>query len=259
MAESLPEKSKSNDGCSTAEQVCQTVDLLERLFREIANCKRSWDDGNLLLQFYGGDGDAARVREWLEFNVSDASAKTYEQKVLSGYQHYKQDFKKIDQKFRAQMTGDEFDEALSDYWSDHAIRIAEYLLQLAAMIREQAITPLHKSKPSDPVVGNSGDIRVMGNTSTSADDETSESRILEKATWLAYAMLIVRDHPDWSDRKIANNVGRHSSQLSRSEEYQRATAMARGSKENRPRGRVTIDPEKGLRDIEAWDDQDITE
>ncbi|MDG2012399.1 MAG: hypothetical protein P8J33_02770 [Pirellulaceae bacterium] len=72
--------------------------------------------------------------------------------------------------------------------------------------------------------------------------------------WLAQAMLLVRDNPGWSDAEIARRVGKNKSTLSRSKEYQNAAAMARGEKDNRKRGHITVDPESGLRDIEAYSD-----
>ena len=48
----------------------------------------------------------------------------------------------------------------------------------------------------------------------------------ERAKWLATAMLLVRDHPEWSDAEIARRVSKAPSTLSRSPEYQAAAAMA---------------------------------
>jgi len=75
----------------------------------------------------------------------------------------------------------------------------------------------------------------------------------EKAEWLAKAMLLVRDHPEWSDAEIARRVGRHKSTLSRSREYKAAAGMARESKKDPPPGHTEIDPNTGLRDVEAYD------
>lgn len=73
----------------------------------------------------------------------------------------------------------------------------------------------------------------------------------KRAKWLAEAMLLVQDHPDWSDAEIARRVGRDSSGLSRSKTYQNAAAMARGSKVDRPAGYVTVDPDTGQHGVEA--------
>lgn len=84
-----------------------------------------------------------------------------------------------------------------------------------------------------------------------ANDDTGSSKKERQLRWLAEAMLLVRDHPDWSDAEIARKVKKAGSTLSRSEEYQAAAAMARGDKANRPPGHVTVDPDSGLRDVEA--------
>lgn len=76
----------------------------------------------------------------------------------------------------------------------------------------------------------------------------------QRAQWLAQAMLLVRDHPDWSDAEIARRVGKDKSTLSRSKEYQAAAAMARGVKDARHRGHISVDPDSGLRDVEAYSD-----
>ena len=80
------------------------------------------------------------------------------------------------------------------------------------------------------------------------------SKSTQRAVWLAMAMLLVHDHPDWSDAKIAKEVGKDKSTLSRSREYQAAAAMARGAKGERHRGHISVDPESGLRDVEAYSD-----
>lgn len=69
---------------------------------------------------------------------------------------------------------------------------------------------------------------------------------------LAKAMMLVQDHPEWSDREIAKQIGMASSTLSRSPTYQRAAKMARGTKDDRPRGYIVKNPETGRRDVEAW-------
>jgi len=78
----------------------------------------------------------------------------------------------------------------------------------------------------------------------------------QQAFWLAKAMLLVRDHPGWSDAEIAQRVDRHRSTLSRNPAYQAAAGMARGSRGDRPAGHVTHDPDTGLYGVEAYSDQD---
>ena len=72
-----------------------------------------------------------------------------------------------------------------------------------------------------------------------------------KLVWLANAMLLVKEHPEWSDTKIARTVGKSPSTLSRSTEFQTAANMARGAKSDIGKGAVTINGKS--RDIEAYD------
>jgi hypothetical protein len=51
--------------------------------------------------------------------------------------------------------------------------------------------------------------------------------------WLAEALLLVRDHPEWPDTEIARLVGVHRSQLSRSRVYQAAARLARAPRVDR--------------------------
>ncbi len=77
-----------------------------------------------------------------------------------------------------------------------------------------------------------------------------QKRELKRNTKLALALILVRDHPDWSDRTIAVKAGYKShSSLSKSNTYQAAAVMARGAKEDLPRG--SKDAETG--NLEAWD------
>ena len=101
-------------------------------------------------------------------------------------------------------------------------------------------------KPVDNLIG-----------STDARDQLPMQPTKRKATrrerqfkWLAEAMLTVRDHPEWSDATIAEQVRINKSRLSRSPEYQTAATMARTSKA--PGGFVMVT--KGDRTVEAVDD-----
>jgi len=85
-------------------------------------------------------------------------------------------------------------------------------------------------------------------------EQSPKTRNVQRAEWLAKAMLLVRDHPEWSDAAIANEVGKHPSTLSRSPEYKAATALARGNKSDRHKGHISIDPDTGQQGIEAYSD-----
>lgn len=106
-------------------------------------------------------------------------------------------------------------------------------------------------KPEMPM----GDVPIERRPATGTDPGARPTRKHEeRAIWLAKAMLFVRDHPDWSNAEIARCVGVHPATLSRSREYQTAAAMARESKNNLPRGHITVDPDSGLSDVEAYTD-----
>ncbi|MCH2119213.1 MAG: hypothetical protein MK161_16100 [Pirellulales bacterium] len=104
-------------------------------------------------------------------------------------------------------------------------------------------------------------VSIADSNTSEGGDETKAtrpagptSRSEERAEWLAKAMLLVRDHPDWSDAEIARRVGKDKSTLSRSKEYRAAAAMARGVKDDRHRGHISVNPSSGLRDVEAYSD-----
>ena len=73
--------------------------------------------------------------------------------------------------------------------------------------------------------------------SQATDDQPSgTSRKERRIKWMAEAMLVVRDHPDWPDADIARKAGIDPSQLSRCQEYQRAAGIAREPPTRPPAG-----------------------
>jgi hypothetical protein len=66
------------------------------------------------------------------------------------------------------------------------------------------------------------------------DDGSRENR----ATWLAKAMLFVRDYPEWTNAKIAREAGVHPATLCRCPEYQAAASIAREQRKTVPKGRA---------------------
>lgn len=74
--------------------------------------------------------------------------------------------------------------------------------------------------------------------------------------WLARALLLRQQHPDWPDRKVAEEVGKHPSTLSRHPIYRAATALARGSKDHVPRGYAQFDRDTKSFGVEAYSSSD---
>lgn len=98
--------------------------------------------------------------------------------------------------------------------------------------------------------------RESGPSSQESSTERRSTRRSPRLEWLAKAMLIVKEHPDWSDRRIADAAGIGPSTLSRSPEYQASAQLARQPKKLPPKGHVDIDPEtRKRRGIEAYDDR----
>lgn len=86
--------------------------------------------------------------------------------------------------------------------------------------------------------------------------ENSAAASRSPSTWLAEAMLKVRDHPDWSDRKIAQSIGRSPSTLSRNEGYQQAALISRQSVARAPVQGFHRRGDDGWVDVEAVDPAD---
>ena len=115
---------------------------------------------------------------------------------------------------------------------------------------EQAVDQVLSKSDTD-----SGPVARDGDAQASSDPKLHRARAKRKE-WLAEAMLLVRDHPDWSDAMIAREVGVSPSTLSRDETYRAAAGMARRQGGRVPRGHSTTDPESGQRGLEAYDDPD---
>lgn len=82
------------------------------------------------------------------------------------------------------------------------------------------------------------------------------SRKTQTFQWLANAMLQVQAHPDWTDARIALEVGKHKSTLSRNKTYQMAAAAARAPTSDFTGGFETVNESRSgrRRDVEAIDD-----
>ena len=90
--------------------------------------------------------------------------------------------------------------------------------------------------------------------STGKDSRRLPGKREKQIEWLTKAMLRVQENPGWSDAEIAESVGKHPSTLSRSQTYQMAAKMARGTQGDRHRGHITTDSETDQLDVEAYSD-----
>lgn len=79
-------------------------------------------------------------------------------------------------------------------------------------------------------------------TRVGSGDGKSLGRKVKKLRWLAEAMALVQEYPDWSDARIAKEVGRSPSTLSKNATYQKAAATAR----------VTAPPPKGYKRYDLY-------
>lgn len=77
---------------------------------------------------------------------------------------------------------------------------------------------------------------MKAGSETAGADSADKTKRVPKIEWLARAMLLVREHPDWSDREIARTIKKSHTTLLRSPEFQAAAAMARGEKTDLPQG-----------------------
>lgn len=109
---------------------------------------------------------------------------------------------------------------------------------------------LAKNDVANSYVGISGTAERCGQNSKLA------SRKERRMEWLAKAMLLVREHPEWPNAKIAQNVGVDPAQLTkkRCPEFHAAAALARDGTPRR--GHVTFDRDSRTSDVEAYDEDD---
>lgn len=93
----------------------------------------------------------------------------------------------------------------------------------------------HEAAEMEPPDSATSSNRTTGNKSA----ENRAKTIPKK--WLPEALLLVRDNPEWSDNKIAGEVGIAASTLFRSPEYQRGADLARDKNGKPPKGHRTGD------------------
>ena len=87
------------------------------------------------------------------------------------------------------------------------------------------------------------------------------SRRERRMLWVAKALLLIRDHPDWTNKAVAEAVGISPSQLTKARcpEFHAAKALAIKAREEQLRGHVEIDKDTGRRTVEAHSTEDPAE
>ena len=96
--------------------------------------------------------------------------------------------------------------------------------------------------------------RTVGRETKWSRSTSPVSKDIQQKTWLALAVLLVRDHPDWSDAEIARQIDKAPSTLSRNPEFRLAAKLARSPKTSQAQGHVVNDSDLGMRDVEAYSD-----
>ena len=91
--------------------------------------------------------------------------------------------------------------------------------------------------------------RDSGNWAT---ESPASKRHKDKIEWLSKAIVLVNEHPEWTDAKIAETVKRHPAQLTRSKMFQRAALLARGDKGSLPGGHISKGAKNLPSDVEAY-------
>lgn len=93
---------------------------------------------------------------------------------------------------------------------------------------------------------------VVDTTDTADPDKGKKpGKTKDSLRWLADALVLRGKHRDWTNARIAEEVGIHPSALSRSKAFQLATEDARGELAH---GYITINPD-GKRNVEACSDK----
>lgn len=133
-----------------------------------------------------------------------------------------------------------------------------FVRQVEHDLLETGGDPIESNKTPDPPNSDrdrsgaeAGDDQTEVDIPTDPGQPTEPTKDEQRLRWVAEAMLLVRDYPDWSDAAVARKVGKAPSSLSRCQEYKMAAAIARGDKRNLHRGHITVDSDSGLCDVEA--------
>jgi len=133
-------------------------------------------------------------------------------------------------------------ETISWQCASDRLRAFELLAELFGKPAATTATP-----PAVPPITNAFIENKTGATALSA----SQNKAVKRAEWLATAMLLVKEHPDWSDAKIARSVSKDPGTLSRSKEYKVVARLARNTETNLPKGHIEVDKDAGTTNLEA--------
>jgi hypothetical protein len=151
--------------------------------------------------------------------------------------------------------------AIAKHWDKASTAIAysgqseHYIENLEAQIKSEQ-GRLQRQTIAAATIADGGQqpaSKPRGNDAAAERTEVTRAatQAAKRTEWLARALLLVRDHPDWPDAEIARKVGRDKSVLSRDETYQTAAQMARARTTDLPKGHIKLDPDTGQHDVEG--------
>lgn len=126
----------------------------------------------------------------------------------------------------------------------HAVILAREMLRLRDVLRNALARISTRTGPR-------GGSDVARLEQTAEPKAAAAQRRPVRNEWLARAMLLVREHPEWFDARIARECLISPSSLSRSREYKAAAGMARQEGGRIPRGFRVRDDATMLWDVEA--------
>lgn len=115
-----------------------------------------------------------------------------------------------------------------DDWSEHHAAVANAISEArvwASPARHHADIGESVAKALEPI------LKGVAETNRQSGDERKPP-----GAWLGTALILRKNHPDWSNAKIAREVGVDPSTLSRNDTYQNASAMSAGRKDDIPAG-----------------------
>jgi hypothetical protein len=98
--------------------------------------------------------------------------------------------------------------------------------------------------------------RTLGSEAERPAEGKKPEKPRRPVDWLGKAMILVTDHPEWSDAQIARECSIDPSRLSRNRQYQKGAALARGRKSDISSGSKDAD---GRVEAEDWRPHEVDE